>query len=72
MQVTLAEEFEALNQDIPHQEIVMHAFKDLFTTNEGLMSIIGLTFMLGMGVFFVRYVLKHMALDAAQAKRGTR
>lgn len=50
----------------------MHAFKDLFTTNEGLMSIIGLTFMLGMGVFFVRYVLKHMALDAAQAKRGTR
>jgi Protein of unknown function (DUF3149) len=68
--ITLAGVFEALNQGLPHQEIAMNVFKDLFTTNERLMSIIGLTFMLGMGVLFVRYMLKHMALDAAQAKRS--
>ena len=50
----------------------MHALKDLFTTDVGLLSIVGLTFMLGMGAFFVRYFLEHMHEDEARAagKRG--
>ena len=42
----------------------MHALKDLFTSD---MSIGGIVFMLGMGVFFVRYFLKHIKEDAARA-----
>jgi hypothetical protein len=45
----------------------MHALKDLFTTDVGLMSIGGIAFMLGMGVFFVRYFLRHMEEDGARA-----
>lgn len=50
----------------------MHAFKDLFTTDVGLMSVAGIAFMLGMGVFFVRYFLKHIREDAAKAAATTR
>jgi hypothetical protein len=46
----------------------MHALKDLFTTDVGLMSIGGIAFMLGMGVFFVRYFLRHMHEDAERAR----
>jgi Protein of unknown function (DUF3149) len=46
----------------------MHALKDLFTSDVGLMSIGGIAFMLGMGVFFLRYFLKHIKEDAAQAE----
>jgi hypothetical protein len=46
----------------------MHALKDLFTTDVGLMSISGIVFMLGMAVFFVRYSLRHMHEDEARAK----
>ncbi|MBT9487095.1 MAG: DUF3149 domain-containing protein [Rubrivivax sp.] len=45
----------------------MHALKDLFTTDVGLMSIGGIAFMLGMGVFFLRYFLRHMHDDEARA-----
>ena len=46
----------------------MHALKDLFTTDVGLMSIGGIAFMLGMGVFFIRYFIRHIREDeAAQA-----
>ncbi len=45
----------------------MSLLKDLFTTDVGLMSITGIGFMLGMGVFFVRYFLRHMREDAAKA-----
>lgn len=49
----------------------MHALKDLFTSDVGLMSLIGLTFMLGMGVFYLRFFLRHMHEDeAAQAARA--
>jgi len=48
----------------------MHALKDLFTTDVGLMSIGGITFMLGMAVFFVRYFLTHIRQDAERAARG--
>jgi Protein of unknown function (DUF3149) len=46
----------------------MHALKDLFTTDVGLMSVSGIAFMLGMGVFFVRYFIRHMHEDEARAK----
>jgi hypothetical protein len=45
----------------------MHALKDLFTSDVGLMSLVGIVFMLGMAVFFVRYFLRHMKEDAAKA-----
>jgi Protein of unknown function (DUF3149) len=48
----------------------MHALKDLFTSDVGLMSIGGIVFMLGMGVFFVWYFLKHIKEDAAKAAAG--
>jgi Protein of unknown function (DUF3149) len=45
----------------------MHALKDLFTSDVGLMSLSGIVFMLGMGVFFVRYFLRHMQEDGERA-----
>ncbi len=50
-------------------EITMHALKDLFTSDVGLMSISGIAFMLGMAVFFVRYFLRHMQEDGERAAR---
>jgi hypothetical protein len=51
----------------------MRAFQDLFSSDVGLMSAAGLVFMLGMGVFFIRYFLQHIKQDgeraAAEAKR---
>lgn len=48
----------------------MQALKELFTTEVGLMSAAGLTFMLGMGVFFIRYIIKHVREDEANASKG--
>ena len=45
----------------------MHALKDLFTSDVGLMSLAGLTFMIGMAVFFVRYFVRHIEEDARKA-----
>jgi hypothetical protein len=42
----------------------MQAFKELFTTDVGQMSAAGIAFMLGMGVFYVRYFFRHMREDA--------
>lgn len=47
----------------------MHALKDLFTSDAGLMSMAVIAFMLGMGAFFIRYSLKHMRDDEASARR---
>ncbi len=47
----------------------MHALKDLFTTDVGLMSVTGLAFMLGMGVFFIRYFLRHIKEDTERARQ---
>ncbi|MDO9160676.1 MAG: DUF3149 domain-containing protein [Burkholderiaceae bacterium] len=47
----------------------MKALSDLFSTDYGLMSIGGIAFMIGMGVFFLRYFKKHIEEDAAAAKR---
>ncbi len=47
----------------------MHALKDLFTSDVGLMSVAVIAFMLGMAVFFIRYSLKHMREEEASAQR---
>lgn len=36
----------------------MKLFQDLFSTDYGLMSIIGIMFMIGMAAFFIRLFLK--------------
>jgi hypothetical protein len=50
----------------------MHALKDLFTTDVGLMSIGGIAFMLGMGVFFYSYFMRHIREDTARAEAQKR
>ena len=45
----------------------MHALKDLFTTDVGLMSIGGLAIMLGLGAGFFVYLVRHVRQDAARA-----
>lgn len=46
----------------------MHALKDLFTSDVGLMSITVLAVVLGIGVYLVRYALKHMRDEEASAR----
>ncbi|MEO8600456.1 MAG: DUF3149 domain-containing protein [bacterium] len=41
----------------------MKLLSDLLSTDYGLMSIIGIIFMLGMGVFFILYFKRKMAED---------
>jgi hypothetical protein len=55
-----------------YPEYAMHALKDLFTSDVGLMSAAGIAFMLGMAVFFVRYFLRHMQEDEAREKAAKR
>lgn len=45
----------------------MKLLTDLFSTDYGLMSISGIVFMLGMGVFFLRYFKRKIAEDTAAA-----
>lgn len=47
----------------------MHALRDFLTTDYGLMSAAVIVFMLGMGVFFQRYISRHIREDAARAAR---
>lgn len=60
------------NAKIATTECAMHALKGLFTTDVGLMSVAGNAFMLGMGVFFVRYFLRHRQEGADKAVAATR
>lgn len=46
----------------------MHAMKDFFTTDVGLASFGGTVFMIGMGMFFLRFFLRHMREDEARAQ----
>jgi hypothetical protein len=49
----------------------MKIINELFTSGPGLMSAIGIAFMLGMGGFYIWYFLKHMREDGERAaKRG--
>ena len=50
----------------------MKAIADLFSTDYGLMSIAGIAFMIGMGVFFLRYFKQHMDADAAAEARHSK
>ena len=45
----------------------MRLFSELVTTDVGLMSAAGILFMLGMGVFYYRYFMKHMHDDEVSA-----
>ncbi len=48
----------------------MPLFKELFTTDVGLMSAAGLAITLGLGVFYLRYFLKHIREDGERAARA--
>lgn len=48
----------------------MKLLTDLFSTDYGLMSISGIAFMLGMGVFFLRFFKRKMEEDATTAARA--
>jgi hypothetical protein len=48
-------------------ELMMRIVQELLSTDVGLMSAAGIVFMLGMGVFYVRYFLRHMEQDAQAA-----
>lgn len=45
----------------------MKLLNDLFTTDYGLMSVVGIVFMLGMGVWFRAFFKRKMAEDAKNA-----
>lgn len=47
----------------------MKLLTDLFSTDYGLMSIAGIFFMIGMGVFFLRLFLGKMDEDAKNADK---
>ncbi|HEV6965437.1 DUF3149 domain-containing protein [Roseateles sp.] len=49
----------------------MTAFKELFSSDAGLLSLAVIAFMLGMGGFFIRYFLRHMHEDERR-ERGLR
>jgi putative copper export protein len=48
----------------------MRALTDFLTTDYGLMSLAVIAFMLGMGVFYARYILRHMREDTEAAQRA--
>ncbi len=48
----------------------MHALRDFFTTDYGLLSAAVIAFTLGMGVFFARYMARHMREDGEAADRA--
>lgn len=50
----------------------MKFLSDLFGTDYGLMSITGIVFMLGMGVFFLRFFKRKMEEDGAAAAKAAR
>lgn len=45
----------------------MKLLTDLFSTDYGIMNIIGISFMIGMGVFFLRLFMGKMDQDAKRA-----
>jgi uncharacterized membrane-anchored protein len=52
------------------KEANMKLFSDFFSTGPGIMSALVIAFMLGMGVFFVRYFVKHMDEDEKRAQEN--
>lgn len=47
----------------------MHALRDFFSTDYGLMSAAVIAITLGMGAFFARYFAKHIREDSERAAR---
>ena len=47
----------------------MHALRDFFTTDYGLLSAAVLVFTIGMGAFFARYMARHIREDTARARK---
>ncbi len=47
----------------------MHALRDFFTTDYGLLSAAVIAFTLGMGVFYARYIARHIREDSERAAR---
>lgn len=47
----------------------MHALKDFFTTDYGLLSAAVIVVTLGMGVFYARFFAKHIKEDTERAER---
>jgi hypothetical protein len=45
----------------------MKAISDLFSTDYGLMSVAVIAFMLGMGVWFIAFFIRHINEDAKNA-----
>jgi len=45
----------------------MKALSDLFSTDYGLMSVAVIAFMLGMGVWFIVFFIRHVNEDAKNA-----
>ncbi len=50
----------------------MHALRELFTTDVGLKSVAGIAFMLGIGVFCIRYFSAHIQQDRENAEPAKR
>lgn len=48
----------------------MHALRDFFTTDYGLLSFVVIVFTLGMGVFFQRFIANNIRKDAAAAAKA--
>lgn len=46
----------------------MHALRDFFTTDYGLLSAAVIAFTLGMAWFYINYFVKHMREDEARAR----
>ncbi len=47
----------------------MHALKDFLTTDYGLLSAAVIAFTLGMGLYFARYMARHIKEDGERAAR---
>jgi hypothetical protein len=45
----------------------MQSFTTIFSSAPGLMTAAGMLFMLGMGVFFIGYFIKHIREDGKRA-----
>jgi hypothetical protein len=54
------------------EERAMHALRDFLTTDYGLLSAAVIAFMLGMGVFFARYMSRHIREDSEAAARAAK
>jgi hypothetical protein len=58
------------DKQVCNEEQVMHALTDFFSTDYGLLSAAVIAFTIGMGVFYARYITKHMREDAEAAARA--